>query len=63
MKEKLDKAITKEVVHFGQRLWGPEFKQLALRAVRMHIISQVLKVLLIEHWYFLQHYIAEHSNS
>lgn len=24
LKEKPDKAITKEVVHFGERLWGPE---------------------------------------
>lgn len=53
MKENLDKAITKEVVPSGQRLWGPELKQLALWAVQMHIMSQVFTVLLKKHWYFL----------
>ena len=62
-KEKLDEAITKGVVHFGQVLWGPEFKQedckarLALQAVQMYTMAQVFKALSIEPWYFLQHHV------
>lgn len=31
-KKKQDDAITKEVIYFEQRLWGPEFKRWSCKA-------------------------------